>query len=76
MEKNIYRKQTNRLSTKRTNWEGYQKEMDSYFDTLLDSNTPVLDKYKNFTEKMIQAIANNTPVRKAVNNLVHRNPIV
>ncbi|XP_054015844.1 uncharacterized protein LOC128896486 [Hylaeus anthracinus] len=56
MERNIYRKKTNKISSKRTNWEAYREEMDTAYNSLLEPDTPILKKYKNFTEKMIEAI--------------------
>lgn len=76
--KNLYRKISNRLSTKRTNWSQYDEIMRVNQNTFLTPEFQQLhavEKYDIFVKKIIDGIKSSTPLTKTVANHQHRNPV-
>ena len=77
-EKNLYHKKSFRIYSLRTEWEEVSKLLENAYPEFLShtyTNLSASQKYKKFIEIITQAVKTNTPVKKTVNPIQHRNPV-
>lgn len=77
-KRNIYRKKSSRLSSKKTNWTTFSTEMQESFQYFLGaeySNLNPIEQYKKFVEIISNTIVACTPLKKDVPDCIHRNPV-
>ncbi|XP_078041391.1 uncharacterized protein LOC144472304 [Augochlora pura] len=76
ISKMVYRRKSNRLSSKKTDWGMYQRLMDKQFGALcMDSEGSVIDRYNRIVKAMKDSVAKSTPRRREVPNHMYRNPV-
>ncbi|XP_076645569.1 uncharacterized protein LOC143355016 [Halictus rubicundus] len=74
--RHYYTKETNKLSSIRTDWNKYSNLMDQYTESLpCLGETTGLVNYTRFTDCMRESIYESTPRRKLVNSYRQRNPV-
>lgn len=75
--RSIYRKRSFNLKSKRTNWEKFNRDLDSKYVDFLGrdfSEASACDKYIFFFTLLSNVLKSCTPVKKFVCNSRHRNP--
>ncbi|XP_058796083.1 uncharacterized protein LOC131666967 [Phymastichus coffea] len=78
INKNTYRKKTFNVKSTRTDWAKVTSYLDNNYVHFLSYdfvNAEPNYKYSTFTDVVANAIKTNTPVKRVVNNKVHRNPV-
>ena len=76
--RNLYRKKTLNKKTKKTNWEGFSRDLDSQYDSFFSRDyveSSVLRRYMIFMTLVTSALVSNTPETKIVADKIHRNPV-
>ena len=77
IEKEIYKKKTFKIRTLRTNWESFRSRLDAQYEEFLFGEYESLttsEKYTFLTDKIINAVQENTPKKKEVHPKKYRNP--
>lgn len=77
-DKQIYRKRSLRLKTKRTDWDKLSESLTLSYDMFLApefSHLTASAKYDTFVMILTKAVKDCTPIQKNVNSHTHRNPV-
>ena len=78
VEKFVYNERCFKIKSVRTKCELVEIELNNYSSLFLTDtyNLPSpIDKYRLFTNIIIDSIKNNTPIRKNVKNKIYKNPV-
>lgn len=78
LDKNMYKKKSFKIKTKRTNWEKFTENLNSNFDSFLTSefsNLSAEKKYEIFTDNVINSLKMSTPIKKPIDPSKYKNPV-
>lgn len=78
LQKFIYRRETFKIQSKRTDWHSVNEILEEKYVGFLDFKYDLLsptDKYAYYMEVITSAVSNATPNRKMVSAATHRNPV-